>query len=101
MSLVDAASMLLVATGVAFLLLGSLGLLRLPDVFCRLHAVSKVDNLGLGFIVLGMLLQADGFAEALKLLLIWIVALASSTTASHLVAHFALRTGVRPWERGR
>lgn len=99
MTMLEWLSVLLVAVGVGFLLLGSVGLLRLPDVYTRLHAVSKVDNLGLGFVVLGLLLRAGSIGEGLHLLLIWIVALASSTTASHLVADFALRTGVRPWER--
>lgn len=101
MNMLEWVSVLLVAIGVAFLLLGSVGLLRLPDVYTRLHAVSKVDNLGLGFVVLGLLPWAGSVGEGLHLLLIWIAALASSTTASHLVAYFALRTGVQPWERGQ
>lgn len=99
MTLLDALSMALIAVGAVFFLAGTVGLLRLPDVYSRLHALSKVDNLGLGFVVAGLLLQADSLAAGLKLLLIWAAALASSATATHLVARFAHRHGVAPWRK--
>ena len=91
--------MLLISAGAVFYLAGTVGLLRLPDVYTRLHALSKVDNLGLGFVVAGLTLQAGTFQDGLKLALIWALALASSATASHLVGRFALRNGLRPWRR--
>lgn len=77
----------LLAAGGAFFVIGTIGLLRLPDAWCRLHALTKVDNLGLGLIVLGLLPAAPGVAAGLKLLLIWLVGLGASATMSHLVAH--------------
>lgn len=76
----------LLLTGCLFFAVGTLGLFRFPDTLCRIHALTKVDNLGLGFIALGLLPLAPSFAAALKILLIWLVVLAVSATSAHLVA---------------
>ncbi len=99
MTALDLLSAVLLAAGAFFFLAGTVGLLRFPDVYTRLHALTKVDNLGLGFVVLALMLQADTFADGLKLALIWGLALAASATAAYLLAHNALDNGVRPWRR--
>ena len=76
---------LLLVLGCLVFLVGTLGLFRLPDTLTRIHALTKADNLGLGFIVLGLLPSVAGPATAVKVLLIWLVALAASATAAHLV----------------
>lgn len=93
-----AASLLLVAGGV-FFLAGTLGLLRFPDVYTRLHALTKADNLGLGLIVLGLALQSGSWAVAGKLLLIWFLVLLAAAGGCYLVARAALGRGVEPWQR--
>lgn len=77
----------LLLSGCIFFLIGTLGLLRFPDAFTRIHALTKVDNLGLGLVVLGLMLSAGSVAVVLKLLLIWLLTLAASATAGHLIAH--------------
>lgn len=79
-----------VVAGAFFFLAGTVGLLRFPDAFTRLHALTKADNLGLGLIVVGLLPQVDSVSVALKLVCIWLLVLLSSGTASQLVAR-ALR----------
>jgi multicomponent Na+:H+ antiporter subunit G len=76
---------LLVVSGF-FFLSGTVGLLRFPDVFARLHALTKADNLGLGFLVLALALQAGALVVALKLVLVWLVALFASASSSYLIA---------------
>src|SRR5690606_29941407 len=56
------ASVVLISLGLVFFVAGTLGLLRFPDVHSRLHALTKADNLGLGFIVSGAAVQAGGLA---------------------------------------
>jgi len=90
-------SILLLLAGAVFFLAGTLGLLRFPDVYTRLHALTKADNLGLGLIVLGLMLQADSLAAAGKLLFIWLLLLAASATAGQLVASWAQGKGIKPW----
>ncbi len=94
------ASGLLLLTGAGFYLAGTVGLLRFPDVYARLHALTKADNLGLGFLVLGLALQATSLAAALKILLIWPLVLAASAAVSYAIARRADQLGLRPWTGG-
>jgi multicomponent Na+:H+ antiporter subunit G len=98
-TLLELASAALLLVGAAFFLAGTLGLLRFPDVYTRLHALTKADNLGLGFLVLGLALQADSLAAALKLLLIWPLVLAASAAVSFAVARRAHVLGLAAWTR--
>ncbi|AGA31810.1 Na+/H+ antiporter subunit [Thioalkalivibrio nitratireducens DSM 14787] len=98
MILVELLQAILLIAGVGFFLVGTVGILRFPDVYTRVHALTKADNLGLGLIVFGLLLGADSLPVALKLLLIWGLALVASATAGYLVARAARRRGVRPWK---
>jgi multicomponent Na+:H+ antiporter subunit G len=86
--------------GAFFFFAGTVGLLRFPDVYTRLHALTKADNLGLGLVVLGLALRAESWAAVLKLLLIWLLALLASATACYLLAHHALKAGQSPWTGG-
>lgn len=88
----------LLIIGGGFFFAGTLGLLRFPDVYTRLHALTKADNVGLGFIVGGLVLQAESWAGAAKLLFIWWLVLIASASASHLVVRNALRRGISPWK---
>jgi multicomponent Na+:H+ antiporter subunit G len=87
----------LTLSGAFFFFAGTVGLLRFPDVYTRLHALTKADNLGLGLIVMGLIVQADSWTLIVKLVLIWILAMISSATACHLVARAGLRAGIEPW----
>lgn len=86
-----------VVIGILFIISGTVGLLRFPDIYTRLHALTKADNVGLGFVVLGLALQAPDLFAAARLLLIWFLVLLASTTSAHLVARSALRGGIKPW----
>ena len=85
-----------VSAGAIFFLAGTVGLLRFPDSLARLHALTKADNLGLGLIVLGLLPQADGLLDALKLLLIWFLVLLSGAAVSQLIARRIVDDGRKP-----
>jgi multicomponent Na+:H+ antiporter subunit G len=89
-SALDLFTIAAVVAGAFFFLAGTAGLLRFPDSYTRLHALTKADNLGLGLIVVGLLPQVDGVAGGLKLVCIWLLVLLSGGTASQLVAR-ALR----------
>jgi multicomponent Na+:H+ antiporter subunit G len=94
---VEACSVVLLIGGSLFFVAGTVGLLRFPDSFTRLHAVTKADNLGLGLLVAGLILQTTSWYAALKLLSVWLLVLVASSTACHLVARAALRSGIQPW----
>lgn len=90
-AVVDVAVVVLLAAGTLFVVVGTVGLLRFPDLATRLHAVAKVDALGLGFLVLALSLHAvaaggGGWGVVPKLVLIWALALLATAANSHLVA---------------
>ena len=87
-------SALLILMGAAFFLAGTVGLLRFPDVYCRLHALTKADNLGLGLVALGLILRPGEVATRVQILLIWFLALAAAATVCHILARSSLREGV-------
>ncbi len=89
----------LLVLGAFFFFAGTVGLLRFPDVHSRLHALTKADNLGLGFVVAGLAVQADSPSTVAKLLLIWLLALLASATSCYLIARSALRS-LDPTPRG-
>ncbi|WP_295543600.1 monovalent cation/H(+) antiporter subunit G [uncultured Thiohalocapsa sp.] len=80
-----------VTLGATFFLAGTIGLLRLPDLFSRLHALTKADNLGLGLVMLGLILYQPDLFYAVKLILLWVVVMVSGATGAHLIAKRALR----------
>ena len=75
-----------VSAGMFFFLAGTIGLLRFPDPLTRLHALTKVDNLGLGLVILGLLPQANGLFGALKLVSVWLLVQLSGAIVTQLIA---------------
>ncbi|MBL1432679.1 MAG: Na+/H+ antiporter subunit G [Gammaproteobacteria bacterium] len=99
MTPIDVLSAVLLIAGGIFFLAGTLGLLRFPDVYTRLHALTKADNAGLGLVVAGLAVQAQSWAAVGKLLLIWVLVLLAGASISHLIASRALQRGIQPWRR--
>lgn len=99
MILLDYLSVVLLIAGAFFFMAGTLGLLRFPDVYTRLHALTKADNVGLGLVVAGLAVQSDSWAEAGKLVLIWLLVLLAGASVANLIASGALRRGIRLWKQ--
>lgn len=82
--------------GLFFVLGGTLGVLRLPDFFTRLHAAGMTDTLGAELIILGLIIQ-EGFTQlSLKFVFVSIILLLTSPTATHAVANAAYQAGLKP-----
>jgi multicomponent Na+:H+ antiporter subunit G len=88
--LIDLLSWLILLGGVAFALIGSVGLLRMPDFYTRLHAAGITDTLGAGLILLGLMLQAGWTLISVKLLLILIFLWFTGPIATHALSRAAL-----------
>lgn len=99
MSMTEWLTVILLIVGGVFFLAGTVGLLRLPDVYTRLHALTKADNVGLGLMVAGLALQADSWAVVGKLLLIWWLVLFAGASVAHLIAVAARQRGITLWQR--
>lgn len=104
MSLViDTLSWVFLAAGGVFCIIGAVGLVRMPDFYTRVHAASITDTLGAGLMLLGMVLQAGLTLVAVKLLMIGVLLLFTSPTATHALVKAAMARGVKPLlaEEGR
>ena len=92
----DALSWASLIIGSIFLLIGGIGLIRLPDMYTRMHGASLIDTLGIGLILLGLCFQAGFTIVTIKLLLIFIFIFFTSPTATHALASAALDEGLKP-----
>ena len=93
----DIITIMLLLAGTTFFVADTVGLLRFPDLFTRIHALTKADNVGLGLVLLALVPQATSVWTALKLVVIWLLILLASSSTSHLVARSALHHRIRPW----
>lgn len=92
----DVVSWLCIVAGAALALVGGLGILRLPDVFARMHGAGMIDTLGLGLILVGLMFQAGITLVTGKLILLLIVILFTSPVATHALARACLHGNLRP-----
>ncbi len=93
---IDLLSGLLLMGGIGILVIGSLGLLRMPDFYTRLHPAGMTDTLGAGLTLLGLMLQAGWTLVTIKLLLILLFLWFASPVASHALAGAALSDAANP-----
>ncbi len=96
MAAADLLSALFVLAGGFFLVVGGIGLVRLPDLFTRLHAAGVGDTLGVGLFVLGFMFLTDLGSVTVKLALVLLFVLLTGPVATHALAKAALHGGVRP-----
>lgn len=94
--ILDIGSWILLMSGAVFSILGGVGVLRMPDVYTRMHAASLADTAGMTLILGGLMLQAGLSLITAKLILIVLFLLITSPTAAHALARAALHDGVRP-----
>ena len=99
MTILDLFTALLLIAALFFFVSGTVGLWRFPDLYTRLHALTKADNVGVGLTVLALMLQAETWSAIFKLGLIWGMVLAASATVCFLIGNEAYRRGQKPWTR--
>lgn len=97
--LLDIASWFLLIIGGAFVFIGGVGALRMPDFYTRMHAASLTDTLGTILVLTGIILQAGLTLATIKLLAIMVFLLLTSPTAAYALANAARLSGLAP-ERG-
>jgi len=93
----DLLSWACIIAGLFFVLVGTLGVLRMPDVYCRLHAAGMTDTMGAGFLFVGMSIQAGWSLLAVRLLLVYGFLLFTSPIGTHALARAALSGKVEPY----
>lgn len=92
---------LLLAVGLFFHLVAAVGVLRLPDFYTRLHAVSKAETLGVLCTLAAVILWVGPSLTAVKVAFVAGFLFLANPTSAHAIGRAALRTGLRPWRRER
>jgi multicomponent Na+:H+ antiporter subunit G len=93
---VEIASWALILAGSFFTLVGALGLVRMPDIFTRMHAASVTDTAGAGLLMFGMMLQAGFGLTTLKLLILLGLFLFTGPVVTHALAQTCLHEKIEP-----
>ena len=93
---IDIVSAVLLIGGGFFVLVGGIGVLRMPDLYTRMHAASVTDTMGALLVILGVMLQAGFTLASVKLAAILVFLLFTSPTASYALANAALLAGIKP-----
>ena len=94
--IIDAVSWALLASGAFLVVVGALGLIRMPDFYTRMHAAGITDTLGADLILAGLMVQAGFSLVTVKLLLIGAFLFFTSPTSTHAIANAALTAGLKP-----
>lgn len=105
-ALLDVLSWVAIAGGLFFILVGTVGILRMPDVYTRLHAAGMTDTMGAGLLLLGMALQtiigimhgeSSYWFVLVRIVFIYGFLLFTSPIACHALARAGIAGGVEPW----
>lgn len=94
--LVNGLSWALILAGSFFTIVGAVGLMRMPDLYTRMHAASVIDTLGAGLLLVGFMLQAGLSLVLLKLVFLFLLFFFVGPVATHAVANAALHYGIKP-----
>jgi multicomponent Na+:H+ antiporter subunit G len=94
--LIDLASWALILVGSFFIVAGAIGIMRLPDVYTRMHSASVIETLGAGFLFAGLMLQAGFSQVTLKLLFILLLFFFTGPAITHALAQAALAADLEP-----
>lgn len=97
----EIASLVLLTSGVFFLFVGSLGLIRLPDFYTRIHAAAKGDTLGLGLAITGLAIHQGLTITTGKLLAVVAFVAVTNPVGVHALARAAHISGLDSWYPGR
>ena len=94
-------SIILIIGGIFFLTVSSVGIVRLPDFYSRIHAIGKSETLGAILMLCGLAVYNGFEVESLKLVVIAVFIALANPTATHAISRAAFRSGLQPWVRKR
>jgi multicomponent Na+:H+ antiporter subunit G len=98
MRLLDLIALILTLIGVCFMLISSIGLLRMPDLYTRIHASGKTGTLGIAGVLLGVAFHQADLITAAKMVALIAFFLLTAPAAAHMLDRAAYLTGVKPME---
>lgn len=96
MAVLDLLSFVLMTVGGLCVLVGGIGVLRMPDLYTRMHAASVTDTAGMALVIAGLLLQAGWSLVLVKLIAVFVFLFVTSPTAAYALANAAQLSGHEP-----
>lgn len=92
-------SIFLILAGLFFLVVAAIGVIRLPDVFSRSHAVSLTDSIGAFLMLVGIAFYEGLGKNVLKILAVLALLYIQNPVIAHATVRAALRVGLKPWQK--
>ena len=92
-------SVIFIVAGLFFLIVAAIGVIRLPDVFSRSHAISLIDSLGAFLMLIGIALHEGLGTNMLKILVVLSLLYIINPVITHATVRAALRSGIKPWKK--
>ena len=92
---------ILVLSGCLFILIGSIGLLKLPDFFCRSHAVTKSATLGISLLLLGSFFVLSDTISIIKILAIILFQFATIPLSGHIIGLISYQKNIKRWKEDK
>ncbi|MFT4579802.1 MAG: multicomponent Na+:H+ antiporter subunit G [Nitrospinales bacterium] len=92
-------SIIFIVAGLFFLIVAAIGVIRLPDVYSRSHAVSLTDSLGAFLMLVGIALHEGLSINMLKILVVLILLYILNPVIAHATIRAARRAGLKPWQK--
>lgn len=95
--IIEVISTIFILCGLFFVVVGTIGLLRFPDFYTRMHATGKCDTLGEGLIIIGLVIYQGFDLISVKMLFLAIFIFVANPVATHAIARKAYKVGLEPW----
>lgn len=89
-----------VAIGCLMIVTASIGIVRFPDFYSRMHPAGKADTLGQAMILIGLIVYEGFSLISVKLLFIIVFIFIANPTTTHALANAAYVAGIKPWKKG-
>lgn len=99
LTLINFISTVFIIAGLFFIVVGTIGLLRLPDFYSRMHATGKCDTLGVGLTLIGLIIFNGLNFISVKLLFLVIFIFIVNPVATHAIARAAYKVGLQAWRK--
>lgn len=97
--MIEIISAVVIIVGVLFVVIGAVGLLRLPDFYIRISAITKAATVGVACIMIGVALFYNEISMAFKAFAVVLFLLITSPIAAHIIGRAAYNSGVTLWKK--
>ena len=92
-------TVILLLVGAFFMLAGTIGFVRFPDFYSRMHATGKCDTLGEGLMLVALIVYGGATFVSVKILFLIMFILLANPTSTHAIAKAAYDVGLEPWRK--